>query len=252
MRKVSKPWLRGAVSLAVLVGLAAALVASPVGAFDPGDKRKVKRIARKQAKKQVNKLASGIATNVFDQKIGSASVANAANAGTLDNIDSTAFVQNQGDILVGVGHHDWVAEGPGAGFTDHRSLRAQLERGAAGDARFGVSGDAPTALYGKRLALKGVEYCYNVRLNATIDQAELFVQTHSVGTHNLSPVATDPTNRTDEACRTLFPPSPVTLTENDYVSFALDVAYSAAGRVDVSRVTFILTPTSEAAVTPSR
>ncbi len=36
MTKVSKPWLRGAVSLAALVGLAAALVASPVAAFDPG------------------------------------------------------------------------------------------------------------------------------------------------------------------------------------------------------------------------
>ena len=61
MGKISKPWLRGAVSLAVLVGLGAALVASPAGAhFLHPSKAQVKKVAKKEA------------TKVFDQKIGPA------------------------------------------------------------------------------------------------------------------------------------------------------------------------------------
>lgn len=61
MSKVSKPWLRGAVSLAILVGLGAALVASPAGAhFLHPSKGQVKKVAKKEA------------TKVFNQKIGPA------------------------------------------------------------------------------------------------------------------------------------------------------------------------------------
>ena len=65
MRK--KPWIRGAVSLAVLAGLAAALIASPATAH-----------FLHPSKAQVKKVAKKVATKVFNSKIGGASVANAA------------------------------------------------------------------------------------------------------------------------------------------------------------------------------
>ncbi len=56
MAKERKPWFRGAVSLAVLVGVAAALIASPAVSLTSQDKKQVKKIV----KKQINKLAPGL------------------------------------------------------------------------------------------------------------------------------------------------------------------------------------------------
>jgi len=56
MRKGSKPWFRGGVSLVLLVGLAAALIASPALSLTSQDKKQVKKIAKKQATKVFNNL----------------------------------------------------------------------------------------------------------------------------------------------------------------------------------------------------
>jgi hypothetical protein len=56
MGKGSKPWFRGGVSLVVLVGLAAALIASPALSLTSQDKKQVKKIAKKQATKVFNNL----------------------------------------------------------------------------------------------------------------------------------------------------------------------------------------------------
>ncbi len=56
MSKGSKPWFRGGVSLVVLVGLAAALIASPALSLTSQDKKQVKKIAKKQATKVFNNL----------------------------------------------------------------------------------------------------------------------------------------------------------------------------------------------------
>jgi hypothetical protein len=87
-----KPWIRGAVTLAIIGGLAAALIATPALSLTSKDKKQVKKIANKQA------------NQVFDSKIGSATVANAgnaANADKLDNLDSADF-QKEADLLFAV------------------------------------------------------------------------------------------------------------------------------------------------------
>jgi hypothetical protein len=56
MAKERKPWFRGAVSLAVLVGVATALIASPAVSLTSQEKKQVKKIV----KKQINKLAPGL------------------------------------------------------------------------------------------------------------------------------------------------------------------------------------------------
>jgi hypothetical protein len=73
MGNPSKPWLRGAVSLAVLVGLAAALVASPATAhFLHPSKGQVKKVAKKEATKVFNTKFPG----AFDEAIAPIEAAN--------------------------------------------------------------------------------------------------------------------------------------------------------------------------------
>lgn len=62
-----RAWARGAITLALIGGLAAALIASPVVAFEKGDKKKVRRIATKKATKVFNNLI-GPATTPFVRK----------------------------------------------------------------------------------------------------------------------------------------------------------------------------------------
>jgi hypothetical protein len=56
MEKQSKPWFRGAISLAILVGVAAALITSPAISLTSQDKKQVKKIAKKVATKEINKV----------------------------------------------------------------------------------------------------------------------------------------------------------------------------------------------------
>jgi hypothetical protein len=56
MVKERKPWFRGAVSLAVLVGVAAALIASPAVSLTSQEKKQVKKIVKKQINKMAPKL----------------------------------------------------------------------------------------------------------------------------------------------------------------------------------------------------
>jgi hypothetical protein len=56
MAKERKPWFRGAVSLVVLVGLAATLIATPAISLTSQEKKQVKKIAKKQATKVFNNL----------------------------------------------------------------------------------------------------------------------------------------------------------------------------------------------------
>jgi hypothetical protein len=56
MSKGTKPWFRGGVSLVVLVGLAAALIASPALSLTSLEKKQVKKIAKRQATKVFNNL----------------------------------------------------------------------------------------------------------------------------------------------------------------------------------------------------
>lgn len=64
MAKQRKPWFRGAVSLAVLVGVAAALIASPAISLTSQDKKQVKKIVKKQIKKAAPGLEVGTAENL--------------------------------------------------------------------------------------------------------------------------------------------------------------------------------------------
>jgi hypothetical protein len=56
MATARKSWFRGAVSLAVLVGVAAALIASPAISLTSADKKQVKKIVKKQVNKMAPKL----------------------------------------------------------------------------------------------------------------------------------------------------------------------------------------------------
>jgi hypothetical protein len=104
--------VRGLVALAVLGALAGAMIVSPVGAAAPLTKAKVKKIATK------------VANNVFNSKIGTAK---AGDADKLDGLDSAAF-QQTGNLMFAV-------------VTNAGSATAALVRGrgATGAAAFFVT-----------------------------------------------------------------------------------------------------------------
>lgn len=81
-------WVRGMVTLAVIGGLAGALVASPVGAAFTPTKAKIKKIAKKEA------------TKVFNSLIGSA-IANKQDV--CANGTVFAFATIDGDLVTGPG-----------------------------------------------------------------------------------------------------------------------------------------------------
>jgi hypothetical protein len=85
-----KLWLRGVVTLGLVGAVAAGMVVAPAGAH----------LTNKfgHLKKHINQIAKKQANQVFDSKIGSASV---ANADKLDNLDSGDF-QKTSDLLFAV------------------------------------------------------------------------------------------------------------------------------------------------------
>jgi hypothetical protein len=69
MGNARKRWVRGAGALAILALLSAVAVISPVGAFEPGDKGKVRQIAKNKATKVFNQEFTG----AFDAAFATAS-----------------------------------------------------------------------------------------------------------------------------------------------------------------------------------
>jgi hypothetical protein len=179
---------------------------------------------------------------------------NAANANLLDNTDSTAFLQSQGLIHITTSHKDWVVQG-GAATVDYARNNAFFETAAAEVSQFVGTGPAvPVALYGRRVQLVGVEFCYDTFSNTTIDNVFLtaFVNSTTAFSNTMAAQFSDPTDRTDAACRVYNLAAPFTLTGEEFAEFSADVEYSAAGAFVVGRTTFILSPTTISAAPLTR
>jgi hypothetical protein len=94
--------VRGGITLALLAALAGAMVVAPAGAHVTGKFAHLKKHMRQVAKK------------VFNQKIGSASV---ANADQLDNIDSAGFLQTTDIRVDGAASDTYIPNFSSAAFT---------------------------------------------------------------------------------------------------------------------------------------
>jgi hypothetical protein len=102
MGKERKPWFRGAVSLAVLVGVAAALIASPAVSLTSAEKKQVKKIVKKQVKKMAPNLKVGSAEDLANVRYIKGAETSVPADGTEHLL--TAAICPSGTTVVGGGH----------------------------------------------------------------------------------------------------------------------------------------------------
>jgi hypothetical protein len=155
-----------------------------------------------------------------------------------------------GDMLVNAGFSRWqpysstytsISYNNFAAGTEFRSSVASLFS-------FGIQPDIPTTLYGKSLALVGVELCYRTGSGNRISNVRVRTATHANEPSSSIVSFSDPTVRTDAACRYYLLSTPLTLTPETVVSLYLDVEWTAANTpVVLGRTTFVLRPTGIAA-----
>lgn len=127
MAKQSRKWSRAAVSLVVLVGLAAALITSPAVSLTSQDKKQVKRIAKKVAKKEI-----GAVLPTLQEKV----------RWVLVNAEGTSILAQSGGITI-TGHT--------TGRTGLRFAGSNTNEGALGAqvTAFGFAGTDGSALLSK-------------------------------------------------------------------------------------------------------
>jgi hypothetical protein len=178
----------------------------------------------------------------------------AADAETLDGIDATGFLRPEGLILVSTSHKDWVVQ-TGAVVTANysRNVVNFTSAGAAANQFIGVGPALPVALYGRRVDLLGVEFCYDASASAVLDNVFLTLYDNSTTGFSSTQLAsvTDPTDRTDEACRVYNLATPFTLTGEELIEFSASVDYLAGASFAVGRTTFIMNATNVPAATPA-
>jgi hypothetical protein len=174
--------------------------------------------------------------------------------------EMAVFLQRQaeippstGDIYISAGFGNWHPYNS----TDplsyiYFSNQTQVTRSSTGSSFLSVNPDLPTVLYGRSLSFKGVEFCFDTFASTTLNYVEVNTYSHSTGSLGRNPRLSDPTARTGNQCRLYMLASPVTLTANDGVNFFIQVNWSVvSSQFAIGRTTFILAPTTTAAVAPA-
>jgi hypothetical protein len=159
-----------------------------------------------------------------------------------------------GQITVSAGNGNWrpFNSSDNPTYTYFSSL-LQVTKPTTGSNFLSVHPDVPTTLYGRSLQFVGVEFCYETSANVAVTYVEINVTTSSAGPGSRTLLFSDPTSRTDAACRYYVLPSPVTLTVENGVNFFIQASWAAASvPLNISRTTFVLQPTETVAAAPSR
>ncbi|HKU56429.1 MAG TPA: hypothetical protein VJP41_05345 [Gaiellaceae bacterium] len=176
----------------------------------------------------------------------------AANANALGGVGASGYVQNGGNIYVQLGFTNWVpwlSTDPLS--ATHYSDTTGYLRSSTGASWIEIDAPIPTSLYGKALAFVGFQFCYVTNGNSLTDVLVYQDTQTTQGFGGDSVVASDATTRTDSACRTYTPSSPIAMTSADQFSLWVDGNWATASSyIYFGRVTAILQPTSSAATAP--
>jgi hypothetical protein len=173
----------------------------------------------------------------------------AANANALGGVAASGYVQNSGNIYVQVPYASWRPRSS----TDplnitYYSDTAGFNRTATGGSDLTIGAAIPTSLYGKALAFVGFQMCYGTNPGNSISSVSVYKVTQTAaGSGGETVVASDSTSRTDDACRTYSPASPITMTSSDQFQIYVFGSWTTAGtEIWLGRVTAILQPTASA------
>ncbi len=155
-----------------------------------------------------------------------------------------------GSIMITPGNGEWLKRSSTDDiFFENLGLRTDIWKATVGGAWVTIQPSIPTVLYGRKLQLVGVDYCYKANPNTTLLHVDLSTFTSTVGdTTGYAYRATDETDRTDTACRYLQVTPPFTLEKYDGVVFYALVKWDAGGAAfSVIRTTFVFQPTDTVA-----
>lgn len=158
-------------------------------------------------------------------------------------------VLNQGQILMTVHPIEWVAIAHDVTLSPGLDLSFLSSDTLPADGAAGVSPDLLTSLYGKRLRLVEVQFCYDATdTDVTLTQFLMRVDRNSTGPTDDNPVAgaVDATDRTDRACRSY--PVDWVLDPDDMAAASVSVHFGAGATessFQIGRLTFVLEPTNE-------
>jgi hypothetical protein len=136
-----------------------------------------------------------------------------------------------GPTTLQISPENWVAA-TGGGTVAYSTNVAQLTKGSTVNAFFDAGVTVPSTLQGRPVKLTSMVLCYEAKAAATINR--VLVQVAGV-----FPIEDD-TDRTDKACRTYIPASPVTIGDA-FVNVVLNIDYTAPGSVEIERLTLNLT-----------
>jgi hypothetical protein len=178
----------------------------------------------------------------------------AANSNALGGVAASGYVKNAGTTFIQEGWTGWQPFFSTDPITVTRYTNAEgMAATTTGGFSFRIDPAIPASLYGHEMSLTGVQLCYGASTAATITDVWLQVSTFTTGSPGTTPTALqhDTTHRTDSACRTYSPASPVAVNSTQSFSIYLQANWTAAGStLYLGRVTAILQPTSTVAAAP--
>lgn len=171
--------------------------------------------------------------------------AKASDAESVDGVDSAALART-GAMIVTEPGTVWQPFNSADPLTVIRYTNGPAwTRSAAGTSAFVAGITVPASANGKRQRLDSVRYCYDANPQQVLSLIYFEVFRHADDSTSTTPLfESDPTDRTDAACRTYTPTAQVTLQANDAVELYADVNYSAAGSFVWKPVSLHLSPTA--------
>ena len=138
-----------------------------------------------------------------------------------------------------------------AGSVEYYTDTDLLRTSTLGTQFFQIGLTMPTSMYGRAVYLKGVQICYKANFGgaslATVNLDQFFV--NSSGDLMGAASVSDPTVRTDKACRVYSLTTPSKLAGNNHAVVTFGVSFSSTnsstGQVWITAVTAILSPSLE-------
>jgi hypothetical protein len=159
----------------------------------------------------------------------------------------------KGVILISAGNTGWHSAYHYDNFLfDHFPTSTIITNPSTGDGNFFLEPDIPIALYGRKLQLLGVEFCYTASASAQLDFLDVNILNSSAGFGNSYQKFVDNTLRSDNACRYNVLPTPYTLTADDSVVLRINIHWVNANYpFTITRTTFVLRPTGSKVYAPA-
>ena len=156
--------------------------------------------------------------------------------------DVTAPVS--GEIRINSGHANWALYDTSEDvYFQHYANITHVHRSSINDTYLTLTPDVPSILFGRRLSLKAVVFCYGTYGNVTID--DVWIKRLD-GEYNAVNILADNTDRTDDACRTYTLSSPHTMGPNQSISLFVNLdfgAVSASDYLGIGNTTFVFEAT---------